>query len=217
MEPVTSNYEDTLRSMRTGKNDGSPLNNLRRYMTWGREGESLPYSSDKSPASESSFMSWPAWTSSTSTQAPFYDTFGLTLMQRYAAFGLCILGALLLFMLAFMHMPLVLLRPSKFVVPYCLGNMLLFVSFGFLHGFASYIKHLFKSDRWPFTVAFLGSTSCTLYVAMARMYALTIPMSILQFAVLVAFVISYIPGGASGLSMFGSFATSSIRSRMTGY
>jgi hypothetical protein len=139
-------------------------------------------------------------------------------MQRYAAFGMCILGAALLFFLAFMHLPLVIIRPSKFVVPYCLSNVLLFISFGFLHGFYSYSRHLFSSEKWLFSTAFLGTTVGTLYVAMVmKMYALTIPMAIFQFIAMCAFVISYLPGGTSGISTIGSFATTSIRSRMTGF
>lgn len=221
MSSVTSNYEETLRSMRTGKNESSPLTNLKRFMTWGQDTESLPYSNktDTTSAGQGSILSWPPWAGSGSSQpAPFYDTFGLSTMQRYAAFGMCILGAALLFFLAIMHLPLVIIRPSKFVVPYCLSNILLFVSFGFLHGFVSYIRHLFSQDKWPFSTAFIGTTCGTLYVAMVmKMYALTIPMAICQFIAMCAFVISYIPGGSAGISTFGSFAGSSLRSRIAGF
>jgi hypothetical protein len=221
MEPVTSSYEDTLRTMRTGKNTSSPLNSLKRYMSWGRDNDGLLTTVGKdgpTATGTSSILSWPPWASPSTQQAPFYDTFGLTMMQRYAAFGLCMLGAVLLFFLAFVHLPMVILRPSKFVVPYCLSNMLLFFSFGFLHGFYSYGRHLFSSDRWPYSTAFLGATMATLYVAMVmRMYALTIPMAIVQFIAMLAFMVSYMPGGTSGISMMGSFATNSIRSRVAGF
>jgi hypothetical protein len=117
-----------------------------------------------------------------------------------------------------MRLPLAVFLPSKFVVPYCLSNILLFISFGFIHGFYSYGRHLFSSEKWPFTIAFVGTTFGTLYVAMVmKMYALTIPMAIFQLIAMCAFVVSYLPGGASGISTIGSFATSSIRSRMTGF
>lgn len=222
MSSVTSSYEDTLRTLRTGKAESSPLTSFKRYISWGGgNADVLPYSSTSgkvsSPVAESSVLSWPPWMSS-SQPVPWYDTFGLSTMQRYSAFGICIMGAVLLFLLAFMHLPLVILRPGKFVVPYCLGNMMLFVSFGFLHGFYSYCGHLFSTSRWPFTTAFLGTTLATLYVAMImRMYALTIPLAIIQFLAMGAYVVSYIPGGSGGLSMFGSFATSSIRTRISGF
>lgn len=116
-----------------------------------------------------------------------------------------------------MHIPLVIIRPSKFIVPYCLSNLLLFTSLGFLHGFYSYSKHLFSKSKWPFSAAFVGTTFLTLYIALVlRMYALTVPMAIVQFVAMVSFVISYLPGGSSGLSAMGTLAGSSIRSRISG-
>jgi hypothetical protein len=103
MSSVTSSYEDTLRTLRTGKNDTSPLNNLKRYMTWGQNTDSLPYATGKdnvAGSAQPSLLSWPTWGNSSANAAtPFYDTFGLSMMQRYAAFGMCILGAALLLFL----------------------------------------------------------------------------------------------------------------------
>lgn len=113
---------------------------------------------------------------------------------------------------------MVILRPAKFVVPYCLSSILVFVSFGFLHGFYSYGRHLFSPNRWPFSTAFLGTTAVTLYVAMVlKMYVLTVPMAVVQLVAMAAYIVSYIPGGTSGLSAFGSVASSSIRSRMADF
>lgn len=226
MSSVATSYEDTLRTLRTGKGtESSPLESLRKYMSWGRNNEVLPFAAGKDaagpapPQQSSSILSWPPWAAgSASEQPPFYDTFGLSMAQRYMAFGGCILGAVLMFFLAFVHLPLMILSPGKFVVPYCFGSIFLFASFGFLHGFYSYLKHLFSADRWPFSTMFILSTVATLYVAWwLKMYALTIPMALLQFVAMGAFVVSYLPGGTSGISMMGSLATSSIRSRMTGF
>jgi hypothetical protein len=138
------------------------------------------------------------------------------MMQRYAAFGLCILGAALLFFLALVHLPMVVLSPSRFVVPFCLCNILLFVSFGFLHGFVSYAKHLFSSGRWPYSLALFISTGSTLYGAMGiKSYILTVIMAIIQMLSMAAYFISYLPGGSSGIRMFGIFASNSIRSQIS--
>ena len=215
---VSNSYEDTLRTMRTGKTESGPFGSLKRYIGFNGHGNVLPSSSAKlsggSVGGESSVLSWPPWAAaSTSQPNPWYDTFGLTMVQRYSAFAMCLLGAVLLFLLAFMHFPLVILRPGKFVVPYCLGNMMLFASFGFVHGFYSYFRHLFSENRWPYSTAFLGTTLLTLYVSMImKMYALTIPMAIIQFLAMIAYVVSYIPGGSGGISVFRSLAANSIRS-----
>lgn len=107
MTSVTASYEDTLRTLRTGKGDSSPLGNLRRYMTWGRNNDELPFATSKASGGgtgESPMLSWPPWASSSLNPPPFYDTFGLSTMQRYAAFGMCILGAVLLLFLVY-HLP----------------------------------------------------------------------------------------------------------------
>lgn len=138
------------------------------------------------------------------------------MMQRYAAFGLCILGAALLFLLALVHLPMVVLSPSRFVVPFCLCNVLIFVSFGFIHGFVSYARHLFSAGRWPYSSALFISTGCTLYSAMGlKSYILTVATAIIQLISMATYFISYLPGGSSGIRMFGSFATSSIRSQIS--
>jgi len=117
-----------------------------------------------------------------------------------------------------LHLPLVIIAPTKFVIPYCLCTILVFISFGFLHGFYSYARHLIAPDRWVFSAAFLASTVGTLYVAMViKVYFLTVPMALIQLVAMGAYFVSYLPGGASGISMFGSMATSSLRARFTGF
>jgi len=91
-----SSYEDTLNSMRTSKGNESTLGALRRYMDWSSDGAVLP--SAGAPTSSAEHTSWLTWPGASSSP-PFYETFGLTLMQRYMAFGLCILGAFLLLFL----------------------------------------------------------------------------------------------------------------------
>lgn len=103
--------------------------------------------------------------------------------------------------------------PTKFVVPFCLANLFLFVSFGFLHGFGTYGRHLVSKDRWPFTALFFGSTFATLYVAYGiHFYPLTLVFAILQGIATVAYAISYVPGGPSGLAFVGG----SVKSWITG-
>lgn len=98
---IASSYEDTLRSMRTGKTEASPLSSLKSLMTWGRPDAVLPVAGrvPEQSTGGSSVLSWPPWASTTSSRPPFYDTFGLTIVQRYMAFGGCILGAVLMFLL----------------------------------------------------------------------------------------------------------------------
>lgn len=91
--------------------------------------------------------------------------------------------------------------------------MFLFISFGFLHGFGSYGRHLISRERWPFTAFFFGSTLATLYVAYGiQFYPVTLVFAVLQGIASFSYVISYLPGGSTGLSFIGS----TIKSKVTG-
>lgn len=213
-----ASFDDSpLKKISTGKSEKAGIG---KYFRWGRARQDvLPISSsairDSDSSLRSSVLSWPPWTA---RDTPWYENFGLSMGQRYTAFGLLVLGAILLFLLSFIHMPLLILRPGKFVIPFCLANIFLFLSFGFIYGFYSYVRHLFASNRWPFTCAFIGTTFLTLYVAMVmRLYALTFPVAIIQFVSMVSYVVSYIPGGASNTRTLGAFAFSSLRGRITTY
>jgi hypothetical protein len=201
---LSSNYDETLKSMKTGKDKDGPINTFKRFINWDDATEVLPNNNNNG----SGVLSWPPWSTSPAPVAPWYDTFGMTLVQRYSAFALCLLGAILLFSLAMFRLPALVIWPSKFVVPYCLGNMMIFISFGFLQGFYSYLTHLFSPGRWPYTGAFLGSTMLTLYVAMVlKMYILTIPMALVQFGAMLVYIVSYLPGGSGSISTFASLAS----------
>jgi len=105
------------------------------------------------------------------------------------------------------------LRPSKFAIPYSIATLLIFTSFGFLHGFYSYSRHLISPERWPFSAAFFGTTLMLLYGAIAiRLFAITVPLILLQAVVMLLYVISYLPGGASGVGMVGSYLAGTFRS-----
>jgi len=199
----------------------SPLSNLKSYVL-GTGNAGLPtsykdaaHTTTGTPGNDNSapFMSWPTWATLNTQAPPWYENLGLSRSQRYAAFGLCLASSLLLLLIAFFRMPLSVLFPGKFVLPLCLANLFLFISFGFLHGFASYAKHLISRERWPFTALFFGATMATFYVAyFIQFYPVTLIFTLIQLAATVSYMISYIPGGQTGLSFIGS----TIKSKITG-
>jgi hypothetical protein len=151
---------------------------------------------------------------STNASEQWFETFGLTRSQRYLAFGICLVASVFLFMLSMLHLPLVVLRPGKFVVPYCMASLFIFTSFGFLHGFVSYSKHLLSTARLPYSLWFMGSTAGTLYCALSlHSYLLTVLMALVQMAAVLVFIASYVPGGTTGISFMSSMIGSSIKSR----
>lgn len=154
-------------------------------------------------------------TSLTATQE-WIETLGLTRTQRYTAFAVCIAAAVFLFFLALFHLPFVVIRPGKFVVPYCMGSMFILVSFGFLHGFVSYSKHLLSPKRVAFSAWFTLATVGTLYAALSlKSYILTVAMALIQMAGMLTFMVSYVPGGSSGISFMSSMISSTIKSRFS--
>lgn len=173
----------------------------------------------------SSSASWvPGWMSSTLNMTStslaanqsdqWLETMGLTRSQRYMAFAVCLIAAVFLFMLSMFHLPLVVLRPARFVVPYCMASLFIFVSFGFIHGFISYGKHLFSPKRLPYSLWFIASTAGTLFSALSlHSYLLTVIMSFVQMGAVLVFIASYVPGGTTGISFMSSMIGSSIKSR----
>ena len=156
-----------------------------------------------------------SWASNFSQSESWFETLGLSRIQRYIAFGITIFFSLILFLVAFIRFPFVILSPRKFVVPYCFASLLVVVSFGFIHGFVSYSKHLFSADRRLVSALFLGTTLTTLYVAVSlHSYILTAVFSVIQFLSLISYVISYLPGGKSGLGMMASMAVGSFSSNV---
>lgn len=99
------------------------------------------------------------------------------------------------------------------MLPFCFANLFIFISFGFLHGFGSYGRHLISRDRWPFTAFFFGSTLATLYVAYGiQFYPVTLVFAVIQMIASASYMVSYVPGGSTGLSFIGS----TIRAKVTG-
>lgn len=196
------------------------MSNLKRFVNWkGASSTDLPVSyrdpnhtkTQPSKTNQSSiFSTWNEWTAS----PPWYEHLGLTRMQRYIAFGISLITVALLFMLSLFWAPFIIVRPGKFVTPFSLASLILFMSFGFLHGFYSYARHLISKERWPFTAIYLVCTIATLWATLSiKKYLLTVPLAIIQVIAMVIYAISYIPGGASGVSLLGSMVGQNLRSK----
>ncbi|KAJ8320198.1 hypothetical protein KUTeg_001785 [Tegillarca granosa] len=91
----------------------------------------------------------------------------------------------------------------KFAVLYTLGSLFVIFSFSFLWGPVNHLKHLFSVPRLPFTSAYFGTLFATLYFALwSRSTVLTVICAVLQILSLVWYIVSYIPGGQTGLKFF---------------
>jgi hypothetical protein len=88
-------------------------------------------------------------------------------------------------------------------------------SFSFLWGPVNHLRHLFSRDRLPFTAAYFGTLFATLYFALhVQSTPFTVLCAVGQIVALLWFLISYIPGGQTGLQfctrLFSSAVTSTV-------
>jgi hypothetical protein len=137
----------------------------------------------------------------------------LSKKQRIIGFmGSLILGTIC-FGLAISFLPMLVINPRKFSLLFSLGSLFTISSFSFLWGPYNHITHLFGKERLPFTAVYFTTLIGTLYFAMGLQSAILTPIAaILQVIALVWFVVSYIPGGQTGLKFFTKLCSGFCRS-----
>ncbi|BFZ64800.1 Protein transport protein sft2 [Saitoella coloradoensis] len=132
--------------------------------------------------------------------------FGIRLSRwdRLLVFGACILGAAVCFLVAFLMMPVLVLKPRKFVMLWTVGSLLFLSSFAALQGPISYLKHLFSGSRIPFTATYFTSMVLTIYFALGlQSTILTVVSAAVQVVCLVVYLVSYFPFGAGAIRWGG--------------
>ncbi|PSN58167.1 hypothetical protein C0J52_00991 [Blattella germanica] len=135
----------------------------------------------------------------------------LSRIQRIIGFCICIMMGILCFVLAAMYTPVLLLKARKFALLYTMGSLFTILSFSFLWGPMNHLKHLFSRERLPFTAAYFGTLLATLYFALSvQSTPLTVLFAVGQIMALLWFLISYIPGGQTGLSFFTRLFSSAV-------
>lgn len=128
----------------------------------------------------------------------------LSKKQRIFGFVSCLGLGLFFFSFATLYVPVIVLKARKFALLFSLGSLFTLGSFSFLWGPWNHIQHLFGKERLPFTLVYLGTLVGTLYFALAlQSYMLTSVAAVCQVMALLWFVISYIPGGQTGMKFFG--------------
>lgn len=135
----------------------------------------------------------------------------LTRKQRVLGFFMCLLFGAFCFIMAGFLAPFILLKARKFVLLYTMGSLFTIGSFSFLWGPTNHMKHLCSLGRLPFTAAYFGSMFATIYVAMfMKSTVLTAIFAVVQVLTLVWYLVSYIPGGTTGLKFFTKLFSSAV-------
>jgi hypothetical protein len=112
---------------------------------------------------------------------------------------------------------MIVFKARKFALLFSLGSVFVMGSFSFLWGPMNHFKHMLKKDRLPFTAVYLGTLLLTLYFAMGlQSTILTTIAASCQVIALLWFVISYIPGGQTGLKFFTKICSSVCRRTVSG-
>ncbi|CAG8733174.1 17985_t:CDS:2, partial [Acaulospora morrowiae] len=94
------------------------------------------------------------------------EWFALSRWQRLVGFGVFLAAGALCLLIAFMTLPMMVLRPAKFAVTFTMGSILILLSFAILHGPVAHIRHVSSRERLPFTIAYFISMAATLYFAL---------------------------------------------------
>ncbi|KAK9324443.1 Got1/Sft2-like family-domain-containing protein [Lipomyces orientalis] len=143
-------------------------------------------------------------TSTNHIQEPSW--FNMSRWDRIVCFGVCLISAIIFFVLCFALFPVLALRPQKFAVLWSLGSLLFVLSFGCLQGPMNYAMHLISLNRLPFTIAYFGSIVLTLVFSLGLRNAfLTILACLVQIVAAIWYTVSYFPMGTQGMRVAGRF------------
>jgi hypothetical protein len=95
-------------------------------------------------------------------------------------------------------------RPQKFALSFTCGSLTFMASFGILKGPMEHLNSMIQPERLSFTFFYLGSMFMTLYCTFTfgglTGYLLVMTSSAIQLMALLWYLISFLPGGAAGLT-----------------
>ena len=127
-------------------------------------------------------------------------------------FFLLFLSGLFLLFMSFMFLPMVLFKPQKFVSCFNLGTFLTIFSFVFYYGSKDFFEMLFNKERKNFTFAYLFSLCVDLYLMnKSTLFIFALFLNVVQMLIMVSFLLSFVPGGKSGVKLIISNVLNSIK------
>lgn len=124
------------------------------------------------------------------------------------SFNLC--AGILFILFTFFSFPFLLLSPTKFLLTFSIGNILIIISFLFYYGSKEYFSIIFNSSRIWISILYLVSIIVGLALSVKQKYFLTLIFAGFQIVAVILFVLSFIPGGRSGIEFFKSFFISTF-------
>lgn len=87
---------------------------------------------------------------------------------------------------ASLYIPVIVLKSRKFVLLFSMGSVFFMASFSLLWGVKKHLKHLFNTERLPFTLAYFSTLFGTIYYALiVKSVLITLIFAVLQISSLV--------------------------------
>lgn len=123
--------------------------------------------------------------------------------KSYTAFFSLLAVGVVLLCLSLVFLPIVIISPSKFIMCFAFGSLIILSSFIFVYGTKTYFEKLFSEHRFIFTILFLCSIILGLYCSIFNHYLLGLLCAVFQLISLIVFTLSFIPGGKNGIAMIG--------------
>lgn len=120
---------------------------------------------------------------------------------NYTTFFIVFAIGLVFLLVSFIFLPMVIIFPQKFVCLFSFGSIIILSSFIFIYGTASYVGMLLEGKRVLYSLIYLCSIAVGLYFSFFNSnYLICLFSAIIQVVMLIIFVLSFIPGGETGIS-----------------
>ena len=127
----------------------------------------------------------------------------LNVEKNYKRFTLCLMIGLIFLFFSIISLPISLFNPSRFISTFSLGSLIIIFSFIFHYGSQEYFSIIFSRERRKFTISYLCSLFIGFYFMMnPTYYLISFGCNVIQFIILIMFVLTFIPGGERGIEFF---------------
>ena len=136
----------------------------------------------------------------------------IEVQTNYKYFFLILAVGLIFLILSLMFLPIMVLYPQKFLSLFSIGSLITLSSFIFIYGTVNYIKMLFEKKRLIYSISYIVSLVLGLYFAYIKGYFIhSLICAIIQMITLVIFILTFIPGGNSGINFILELLSSPIK------
>ena len=149
-------------------------------------------------------------------QAEVEWTCGLSVTQRFQAFGLLLIGSLSLYFAAiFLFLPMVIFMPAKFATTFTFASIMWMAAFAVLRGPRATLRGLIGDpEKRIFSLAYVGSLALTLYSTMfTSSYFLPLIAIFLQVGAMLWYTSGSIPGGTAAMGALTNWCFGGILGR----